>query len=249
MCIRDSGSLGTDSHFYFGWYHGRLDGLAPALQVVPRVARFVSEFGAQAVPESAEFMEPARWPDLDWEHLAEHHACQKAVFDQHVPPIGYATFDAWRDATQRYQAAVIQLQIEDLRRIRFDPTGGFCQFCFGDGHPSVTWSVLDHRRAPKLGYGALRDACRGVLPMIDPRTGAIHVVNETRSELGGATVTVDVDENVRRFGGDVSARTVTYVGEVAVREARAIGITLEHPDIGVVHNGYGELLLRLVRAW
>ena len=242
------GHVGSDSHFYFGWYHGRLDGLAPTLGVVPRLARFVSEFGAQAVPANADFMEPERWPDLDWDHLAEHHSCQKAVFDQHIPPIGYATFDAWRAATQEYQAAVIQLQIEDLRRIRFDPTGGFCHFCFGDGHPSVTWSVLDHERGPKRGYGALRDACRPVLPMVDPRTGAIHVVNETRATLREADVSVDVDGTTRKFRGDVAAEAVTFVGEVGVREARAITITLEHPDVRDIGNAYGELLLRLIRA-
>ena len=242
------GSLGTDSHFYFGWYHGQLDGLAPTVQVVPRLARFVSEFGAQAVPDHAEFMEPERWPDLDWERLAAHHACQKAVFDQHVPPVGFTTFGAWRAATQEYQAAVVQLQIEDLRRIRFDPTGGFCHFCFADGHPSVTWSVLDHERAPKLGYAALRDACRDVLPTVDPRTGEVHVVNETRTTLRGAVLTVEVDSDVRRFSGIVTAGAVTYVGEVDVREALSISVTLEHPDAGTVRNSYGELLLRLVRA-
>ena len=45
----------------------------------PRLARFVSEFGAQAVPDSAEFMQPERWPDLDWDDLFEHHACQKRL--------------------------------------------------------------------------------------------------------------------------------------------------------------------------
>ena len=53
---------------------------------VPRVVRFVSEFGAQAVPESADFIDHSTWPDLDWEHLAVHHGLQKWVFDERVPP-------------------------------------------------------------------------------------------------------------------------------------------------------------------
>src|SRR5204863_10212855 len=104
------GGPGTDTHFYFGWYHGNLDGLASALRAVPRLARFVTEFGAQAVPESAEFMEPERWPKLDWDRLFEHNACQKRVFDRVVPPADFATFDEWRAATQEYQAALVQLQ-------------------------------------------------------------------------------------------------------------------------------------------
>ena len=53
--------------------------------------------------------------------------------------------------------------VEALRRIKYRPTGGFAQFCFADGHPSVTWSVLGHDRAPKLGYEALRAACAPVI--------------------------------------------------------------------------------------
>ena len=152
----------------------------PRRCAVPRLARFVTEFGAQAVPDTAGFMHPERWPDLDWDDLFEHHACQKRYFDQHVPPALFESFAAWRDATQHYQAALIQLQVEDLRRLKHDPTGGFCHFCFADGHPSVTWSVLDHDRVPKAGYAALRDACRTVLPMLEPRAGLVHVVSEGR---------------------------------------------------------------------
>lgn len=238
---------GTDSHFYFGWYHGSLDGLAGTLALIPRLARFVSEFGAQAVPESAEFMEPQRWPELDWDHLLDRHACQRRFFDEHVPPIGYATFDAWRTATQEYQAALVQLQIEDLRRLRFDPTGGFCHFCFADGHPSVTWSVLDHERRPKLGYDALRSSCRAVLPMVDLRTGRVHVVSERTETLRDTTLEVEVDGRTRRFRGDLGPG-VTYVGQVDTTTATSVAVALEHPNLGTVTNAYPELLLRLVRS-
>ncbi len=143
---------GTDSHLYFGWYLGTMGDMAAVLRRWPRLARFVSEFGAQAVPESAAFMEPDRWPDLDWARLETRHNLQPQHFQRFVPPDEFATFDDWRAATQEYQAALIQLQIEDLRRLRYHPTGGFLQFCFADGHPGVTWSVLDHDRLPKAGH-------------------------------------------------------------------------------------------------
>ena len=57
------------------------------------MGRFVTEFGAQAVPDDADFCEPERWPDLDWERLGRTHALQKAVFDRYVPPADHATFD------------------------------------------------------------------------------------------------------------------------------------------------------------
>src|SRR3984893_15709538 len=77
---------GTDSHLFFGWYHGDERDLPALLARFPVVARFVSEFGAQAVPETAEFMDPERWPDLDWDHLENHHALQRSIFEQRVPP-------------------------------------------------------------------------------------------------------------------------------------------------------------------
>ena len=95
---------GTDSHLYFGWYHGHERDLPAFLRAMPRMGRFVTEFGAQAVPATADFCEPERWPDLDWERLGHTHALQKALFDKLVPPADHATFDRWRDATQEYQS-------------------------------------------------------------------------------------------------------------------------------------------------
>lgn len=252
--VRHSGVLpgpasrGTDTHAYFGWYYGEMADLAGALRAFPRLARYVTEFGAQAVPETAEWMHPERWPDLDWDELFERHALQRNVLERHVPPEKYATFDEWRDATQEYQAALLQLQIEDLRRVKYAPTGGFLQFCFADGHPAVTWSVLDHARAPKRGFAALRDACRPVLPMVEPRAGLVHVVSELRVPLPGAVVETRVDGRVHRFEGDVSADGVTYVGTVDVSTATDVAVSIEHDTLGRVDNAYPPLLLAACRS-
>src|SRR4051794_19793994 len=243
------GSAGTDAHLYFGWYHGQMDGLAPALARMPRLARFVSEFGAQAVPTTADFMDPERWPHLDWDQLFERHACQKRLFDRHVPPALFDSFETWQLATQRYQAALVQLQVEDLRRLRRSPTGGFCQFCFADAHPSVTWSVLDHARVPKVGFAALRNSCRSVLPMLEPRRGMVHVANETRTAYAGAVVEVEIDGRRRRFTGDLAAGAVTYVGPVHLDHRTGEGaLTLTHPALGTIEHRYDDVLdwLRIV---
>ena len=70
---------GTDSHLYFGWYHGDERDLAGLARACPRLVRFVTEFGAQAVPDHADFMEPERWPDLDWERLGRTPRAPAAV--------------------------------------------------------------------------------------------------------------------------------------------------------------------------
>ncbi len=237
-------SGGTDTHLYYGWYWGSMGGLAGALRAFPRLARFVTEFGAQAVPDTADWMEPERWPDLDWDRLFRRHALQIEYLDRFVPRDEHPTFDSWRDATQEYQAALVQLQIEDLRRLKHSPTGGFAHFCFGDGHPAVTWSVLDHERVPKRGYYALRDACRPVLGMLDPRDGRVHVVNELREALPNALVRVDVDGSERCFEGEVAADAVTYIGRVDVTAAHEASVTVSHPSLTPIRNTYAPTLLR-----
>ena len=240
---------GTDSHLYFGWYHGDMGDLAGLLRRWPRLARFVSEFGAQAVPDSADFMEPQRWPDLDWARLAGRHSLQKEIFDRRVPPADFECFDDWRAATQTYQAALIQLQAEDLRRLKYRPTGGFLHFCFADGHPSVTWSVLDDQRRPKAGHAALHQACRTVLPMLDPRTGSVHVASELRRPLPGANVKARCEDHAWSWQGDIPADSLTYVGRVEIPpKASSAELTLVHQDLGVVINAYGPLVLAVSGA-
>jgi beta-mannosidase len=238
---------GTDSHLYFGWYHGEERQLTAFARLMPRMVRFVTEFGAQAVPESDAFMGAERWPDLDWERLGRTHALQKAQFDRCVPPADFPTYAAWKAATQHYQALVVRRHVEELRRLKYRPTGGFAQFCFADGHPAVTWSVLDHARAPKRAYAALRDACRPVLPMVEPRAGLVHVVSELRTPLPDAVVEVEVDGRVHRWAGDVAPDAVTYIGTVDIGLAVDVEVAVSHPVIGTVRNRYPLLVLDACR--
>ena len=60
---------GTDTRLHLGWGHGDerdLPGLAAAM---PRLVRFVSEFGSQSVPDGEPLVDTAQWPDLDWQLL------------------------------------------------------------------------------------------------------------------------------------------------------------------------------------
>ena len=217
---------GTDSHLYFGWYWGEAGQLPGFLAAWPRLARFVGEFGAQSVPEDDAFCEPERWPDLDWETLGRRHALQRRFFDRTVPPASFASFADWKVATQRYQAEVLKRHVEALRRLKYRPTGGFAQFLFADAQPAVTWSVLGHDRRPKLGFGALADACRPVIVTADwpPATVAagdrlaldVHVVSDLREAINGATVVARLHwsegDRIWRWGGDIPADGAVRVG-------------------------------------
>jgi beta-mannosidase len=226
---------GTDTHTYFGWYNGQFRQFATLMMRWPRLARFVTEFGAQAVPDDAPWLHPERWPDLDWDEAYERFALQKPFFDQHVAPADHPTYDGWVLATQRYQGEVIKFHIETLRRLKYSPCGGFAQFCLADGYPSVTWSVLDAGRRPKLGYAVVRNACRPVIVVADwlparlaPSESValdVHVVNDERIALSDMVVRAHLrwreeggdgrsGEHVWGWTGDAGADGVVRVGTI-----------------------------------
>ena len=117
---------------------------------VPVLARFVSEFGAQAVPDHGRVHAPGALarPRLGrtWKPTT---ACRRAIFERRVPPGRYPTFDAWQAGHPGYQATLLRHHIETLRRLKYRPTGGFCVFLLADAQPAVSWSILDHQRRPK----------------------------------------------------------------------------------------------------
>jgi beta-mannosidase len=235
---------GTDTHAYFGWYHGEERDLPGALARWPVLARFVSEFGAQAVPASDDFLEPGRWPNLDWEHLTEAHALQKHIFDRRVPPAAFDTFAEWRDATQRYQADVLRYHVETLRRLKYRPTGGFCMFLLADAQPAVSWSVLDDHRVPKLGYHALQAACAPVIIVADRLAAvyspgerldvAVHAVSDRRRDLDPVEATARLTwpggQRIWRFEGAIPADGCVRIGRldtVVPGDARPGPLTLD----------------------
>ncbi len=245
LCVPHSGVLphfplldGTDSHFYFGWYHGDVRDVERLAAAVPRVVRFMSEFGAQAVPWSADFIDVDEWPNLDWDELETRHGLQKRVFDERVPPADFGSFDDWRKATQEYQAELIRHHVELLRRLKYRPAGGFCMFAFNDPSPVVSWSVLDHERVPKLGWESLKRACAPVIVVADrpPEVVApgetlaldVHVVNDLRVPVESAIVDITASwsggSRRWRFGGDIELDSVTRVGSVTMEVPDTLGV-------------------------
>jgi beta-mannosidase len=249
---------GTDSHLYFGWYHGQERELPAALARLPVLARFVSEFGAQAVPEAADFMQPDRWPNLDWDELEAHFALQRAIFDERVPPAESPTFEAWRTATQTYQATLLRHHIETLRRLKYRPTGGFCVFLLADAQPAVSWSLLDHQRRPKAGYHAVTAACAPVIitaerPQPAYRPGErlvldLHAVSDQRRSLTNAVARAVVrwpgGSKTWHFAGEIPPDSCVRVGRIdhplsLEMEAGPLAIELDLKwDGGHATNGY-----------
>jgi beta-mannosidase len=217
-----------DSHLWFGWGRGEVRDLTRFAASMPSMVRFVSEFGAQSVPDSADFIDSTRWPRLDWAGLADRHGLDRSTMERYVPPAREVTFAAWREATQQYQAEVLRLTIETLRRLKFRPTGGFCLSSLVDAAPLVSTSLLDHRRRPKLAFDAVADACRPVVVVAEQPPASIgpgercsldvHVVSDLRTPLADVRCTATVSggglHQQWTWEGDVPADSCVRVGEV-----------------------------------
>jgi beta-mannosidase len=232
---------GTDSHLGFGWRHGEAEDLAAFAARLPRMVRFVSEFGADAAPRTAPFVEEQLdayvWPDLDWDLLAERHGYQRAIFERCFPPADYESWQHWAETTQLYQAYVLKIQIEALRRLKYRPTGGFCFSSLVDAAPAISSSILDADRVPKLACDAVQAACAPVLVVADPLpnlVGAgesldlgIHVVSDLRTPIDFAVVDAVITwpggERHWRFGGPVGADDVVKVGRLRFEVPEAAG--------------------------
>ena len=256
-------SGGSDTHVYFGWYHGHERDFPIWMRRLPRLARFLSEFGAQAVPRgpAAAFMQPDRWPNLDWERLGQKHSLQISFMDRHVERAAYDSFDAWAEATQQYQAEVLRRHIQEIRRLKYRPNGGFTLFCWNDAkdHPAVTWAVISADDSHKLAYDAVAQACAPVIVVADrlPSTllpgssleANIHVVSDLRTTLRGAkvraTLTIGSAQPLNwTWTGDCPADYVTRVGSVPVLipigtpsgTTVSLNIEMQHADHTPTHN-------------
>ena len=235
---------GTDSHLWFGWLYGQAPALADFAARLPRLVRWVGSFGAQAVPDTLDFVGDEPWPDLDWEQLEARNGLQRGFLDLHVDPDDHRTLDSWRAATQAHQADVVRTQIELLRRLKYHPTGGFCLASFADGGPAISTSVLDHRRRPKAAHAALVDACRPVIVVTDRlpptvRPGdrielTVHAVSDLRRPLLGARVTAEL-------GWPGGRRTWGWQGDLPADSCVAIG----RIDAPVPMTSEGPLTLEL----
>ncbi len=253
---------GTDSHLWYGWRQGEARDLERLARRMPRSVRFVSEFGTDSVPTTAPFFDEQlarqRWPDLDWQMLAEQYGYQRELIESQFSPADFATFDDWRDTLQLYQSYVLRVQIETLRRLKYRPTGGFCFSSLADPAPNVSASVLDHERVPKDAYATVRAACAPVIVVADLPPDWVnpgdtlrldlHVVSDRRTPIDSARV----DATARwaggtrswAFGGPVAADDVAKVGVVQMTVPDTLGelsfelAAFESDGTTLAHNRY-----------
>ena len=236
---------GTDSHLFFGWFHGDERDIDTFAASLPRMVRFVSEFGAQSVPDSADV-----------------HAAV-AVAGARLGRVGRAT----RHATRGLRGARAAAPVRDVRPVarchtalpgrpvapphRDPPTPEVPThrwFLPADAERraavGVSWSILDHERHPKLAYAAVVEACRPVIVVAERPPAEVvagdtialdvHVVSDVRRVLEGVQCTA----TLRWAGGD---HTWTWTGDVPPDDCVRVG-TAQF----VVPDTAGDLWLDLV---
>ena len=223
---------GTDGHHYFGWYQGEARGLEDLAVRVPRMIRFVSEFGAQAMPDLGTLglahLRDAPIESVDWEDLRDRLGLQFDIATTHVPLEGHETLGSWAAATRAHQADVVRQNVETLRRLKYRPNGGFCHFHLSAPDPMVTFALFDAAGVAQPAAEALRHASQPVLPVADrladvtlsgtPIRQRLHVVSDRRETIDDARLDVvlasSAGERHWRFDGPIPADSVVKVGEV-----------------------------------
>jgi beta-mannosidase len=205
--IPASGEL--DQHLYHGWYTGAwLDNreLHPP---------FPTEFGVQALPNQ----ESPVWTTVNtsWPVQADDHSWAHAGYQSIFwsgPGVGlpaqYPSLADYIAESQQYQAFFIRYTIDQWRRQKFNPVGGYIHFLFTDGWPAITWSVLDYYRLPKAGYQALAEASRPVRLCLDldPRGGLspAHGFHLVWPEAGQLCLGLHLVNDDYRLSGPVTVR-------------------------------------------
>ncbi len=217
---------GTDTHLRFGWNSGTGRDLEVFARRIPRMVRWVSSFGAQAVPDHADV--PIRnWP-ADLNLLADRHGLMQSAFRQYLPTDDYPDAAAWIAASQAYQATVLRRQIETLRRLKYKPTGGFTFAALADARPAISFAIHDHDRQPKQAVGAVRAACRPIIVVADRlpvelRPGDavlldVHVISDERSPIEGLHVHARLEwsdgSHQWAWTGAVGADDVARIGSI-----------------------------------
>jgi len=227
---------GTTSHLWFGWHDGRAADLAGAVARLPRMARFVTAFGAASIDPAAPLLDDPRWPAIDWDQLEAETGSRAGSLQHLVPPRGVLNGATWANLTRVAQAEVVKTSIELLRRLKYRPTGGFAQFYLADASPTGGFGVLDHERRPKPAWQAMVDACRPVIVVADPLPAvvhrgealdlAVHVISDQREAIIDAQVRatvhstdvsgVQLGETRQVWGGTIAADECALIGHASV---------------------------------
>ncbi len=235
---------GSDVGLYFGWFDGEAADIAEYAATLPRMVRFVSDMGAQALPENL---------TIDLDDALDVRGAEADALRAVVPPTTHPDAGSWTAAMRGYQADVLKTTIESLRVLKYQPNGGFFAGTWKSAGPGLTRSLVDHDGAERPALDTARRALRPVLPVLYPATStlparttallSLHICNDLLDDLDvevRATVTDQRGTAVRRWAGHVAGDDVEFIDDMAIRGGR-IGAEMQ-VELEVVDTETGMLL-------
>jgi len=165
------GSGYEDQHVYYGWFGGTW------IDFLNDKSPFPTEFGAESLPSIGspfwELVNVTHWPIKkgDREYYELTYRCFYWASGYVKIPYGlpedYSSLEAYVKASQEYQAALLKVAISRYRILKFNVTAGLAVFMFKDCFPSVTFSVVDYFRVPKLAYRILAEELKPLKVLIE----------------------------------------------------------------------------------
>lgn len=214
---------GSDLGLYFGWFDGEASDLAEFAASLPRFVRFVSDFGAQALPGEID----------DLERVLAAGGGESETLYERLPPGPYRTSEQWAQATRIYQASVLKTTIETLRILKYNPVGGFCAGVWRDLTPSLSRSLADADGTARPALDAAVVALQPLLPVVYPPTTSIAARTTNSIDVFIVSdLSNDVDTSLRIdltdgsghrslvFEGRIAADDTEFVAAVDVRGGR-----------------------------
>lgn len=215
---------GSDVGLYFGWFGTDVTEIAEYAATLPRLVRFVSDMGAQALPASGVD---------DLEAALAVRGADADVLRNVIPPATYENVESWSQATRAHQASVLATMIESLRVIKFSPNGGFCVGLWRAPTAGLTRCLVDHDGTERPALDTVRRALHPVLPVLYPATHtlparstaqlALHICNDRDVDLEVDVIATINDQRgvaERRWSGLIPSDSVEFIDDLAIRGGR-----------------------------
>ncbi|MBE7550519.1 MAG: hypothetical protein HS126_05540 [Anaerolineales bacterium] len=206
--VSPSFDCGGDAHNWHVWH-----GQAPIQHYQAETARFLSEFGLQALPHLDTLQAALPDPATGWEiHHADLQKLKRytslfngpSATSHQLLAIYNSPFTIFH--SQLAQAIALQTAIEHMRR-RKGEAGGVCLWQFNEPWPAISWAIVDYFGRPKLAYERLANWFNPVLISLkfsvgrrwqagQTFTAEIWAINDSQQAFTACELQVKLDETL-----------------------------------------------------
>ncbi len=230
---------GSDIGLYFGWLDGQASDISEYAKTLPRLVRWVSDMGAQALPHKT---------NADLDQLVDVQGADGDTLRSIIPLATYEDMSSYVEATRTYQADVLKTMIESLRILKYEPTGGFFAGLWKGAGPGLSRGLNDADGTPRPALDAARTALQPLLPVLYPATTtlsaratstlALHLCNDETADRAveiEATIEDQRGRQTRRWAGIIPADDVVFIDDLNIRGGRLgsemrVGIAIRDAD-------------------